>query len=176
MQVIWKRLFTKKSMSEKGTLYQLRNLLNQTAVPTDPADNMKASEDFLLVVLHSHIVAAARAIQTDFERTDVISLLKAIVDCFVQISVLSPSVAPVKKSGVDGVYMYAVEVLTLGLLWHNFHDSIKEGDGERIIRNWKFNLLVYKAAKQKNYSIEALTLLLQVNHLLSPRAAAQVLY
>lgn len=162
------------SMSEKGTLYQLRNLLNRSAVPTDPADNMKASEDFLLVVLHGHVVAAAKAILTEFATTDVLSLSKAIVDRFVKITVPSSSVATVKNDKVDKVCMYAMEVLTLGLLWHNFHDSIKEGDGERIIRNWKFNLLVYKAAKRKNYSIEALNLLLQINYFLSPREAAQV--
>jgi len=64
-----------------------------------------------------------------------------------------------------------MEVVTLGL---NFHDSIREGDGDRILRGWKFNLLAYKAAQLKNYSIEALNLILQVNHVLSPREAAQV--
>ena len=168
------RLFTKKSISEKGTLYQLRNLLNRSAVPADLGDNMKASEDFLLVVLHAHIVAAAKTICTDFEKTDLSSLSKAIDDRFIKVNMPSASAAPAKKTDADGVCMYAMEVLTLGLLWHNFHDSTREGDGERIIRNWKFNLLAYKAAKRKNYSIEALNLLLQVNHLLSPREAAQV--
>ena len=161
-------------MSEKGTLYQLKNLLNRSAVPADPADNMKAAEDFLLVVLHSHIVAAAKVVLSDFETTDVWSLSQTIVDRFVKLTVPSPSSAPVKKTNVDHVCMYAMEVLTLGLLWHNFHDSTKEGDGERLLRIWKFNLLAYKAAKRKNYSIEALNLLLQVNFLLSPREAAQV--
>ena len=75
---------------------------------------------------------------------------------------------------LDRINMYATEVLTLGLLWHSFHDAIKEGDGDRIIRNWKFNLLAFKSARRKNYSIEALNLLLQVNYILSPREAAQV--
>lgn len=88
---------------------------------------MTASEDFLLVVLHNHIVAAARAVLTDFETTDVLSLSKTIVDRFVKIGVLSPCVGPFKKN-VDNVGMYTIEALTLGLLWHNFHDSIKEGE------------------------------------------------
>lgn len=46
-QVIWKRLLNKNSAAEKGTLYQSRNLLHRSAVPLDPGDNMKASEDFL---------------------------------------------------------------------------------------------------------------------------------
>jgi len=58
--------------------------------------------------------------------------------------------------------------------WHSFHDAVKEGGGNRIIKYWKFNLLALKAANHKNYSIEALNLLLQIDYLLSPREAAQV--
>ena len=52
--------------------------------------------------------------------------------------------------------------------------SSKEADGARLVRVWKFNLLLFKAARCKNYAIEALNLILQVNYLLSPREAAQV--
>ena len=58
-QVIWKRLYSIASSLDKGTMYQLRNLINQTNVPTDPQNNMNAAEDFMLIVLHAHIVAAA---------------------------------------------------------------------------------------------------------------------
>jgi len=133
---------------------------------------MKAAEDFLLVVLHSHVIAAANTILSGVESQDVASLSKSIVDRYVQLNVPSPSLLPVDCT--DKVCLYAIEVLTLGLLWHNFHDSIKEGDGDRIFRIWKYNLLAFKAGKHKNYSIEALNLILQVNHLLSPREAAQV--
>jgi len=37
-------------------------MINHTSVPQSPNDNMKAAEDFLLVVLHAHIVAAAENI------------------------------------------------------------------------------------------------------------------
>ena len=60
--MIWKRLFNKNSSAEKGTLYQLKNLLHHTAVALVPGDNMKAAEDFLEIVLHGHIVAAAESI------------------------------------------------------------------------------------------------------------------
>ena len=91
--MIWKRLFTKKSAAEKGTLYQLKNLLNRTAVPLDPSDNMKAAEDFLLVVLHSHIVAAAKAILDESEAIDdVLSLSKTIVENYITITLPSSSV------------------------------------------------------------------------------------
>jgi len=60
--VIWKRLFNKSSSTEKGTLYQLKEMLRCTAVPLDPGDNMKVAENFLEVVLHAHIVAAAKCL------------------------------------------------------------------------------------------------------------------
>ena len=44
---------------------------------------MKAAEDFLLVVLHSHVVAAANAILCGAEAKDVDSLAKNIVDHYV---------------------------------------------------------------------------------------------
>ena len=54
LQVLFDRLFSTKSVSESGTLYQICNLLHRTAVPIDPGKNMKAAEDFLLLVLHAH--------------------------------------------------------------------------------------------------------------------------
>ena len=141
-------------------------------MPLDPGDNMKAAEDFLLVVLHSHVIAAAEAVLSGAQATDVNLLAKSIVDRYVCITI--PSSTDVQLQVDDKVCSYAKELLTMGLLWFNFYDSIKEGDGERIFRMWKFNLLIFKAAKRKNYSIEALNLILQIDHVLSPREAAQV--
>ena len=57
--VISLRIMWLKSKCFCGTLYQIRNLLHRTVVPIDPG-NMKAAEDFLLLVLHAHVVAAAK--------------------------------------------------------------------------------------------------------------------
>ena len=125
-------LISRRSSTERGTLYQLKNLINRSGVPADPGDNMKAVEDFLVVVLHSHVVTAANAIPCGAGATDVDSLSKSIVDCFVHIN--APSALPPLDDCIDKVCLYAMEVLTLGLLWHNFHDSIREGDGDHILR------------------------------------------
>ena len=71
-----------------------------------------------------------------------------------------------KKKGTpkqphDGVHDYAKDTLVLGLLLMEFNDSIREGDGDRIIRCWKFFLPLFKSTKCTNYSIEAVTLLAQ---------------
>ena len=55
-----------------------------------------------------------------------------------------------------------------------FMDAMREGDGERIIRCWKFLLPLFKSSGRTNYSIEAVTLLAQDYFLFSPRMAAQL--
>ena len=75
---------------------------------------------------------------------------------------------PKRDESVDRVQAYANELLTLGLYLMEFSDAIREGDGERIIRCWKFFLLLFKANGRTNYSIEALLLLVQINLTLSP--------
>ena len=55
-------LCTERSVQKKCKLYQLRNLINRTSVPTDPKANMNAAEDVLWLLLHAHVTAAAKII------------------------------------------------------------------------------------------------------------------
>ena len=87
--------------------------------------------------------------------------------------------APVPRtshSDVDKVNLYAKEVVSLGLLYEEFKDAIRYGQGPRVFRCWKYLLLVFKAAKRKNYSIEAFTLLAQQKFILSPRLSHQLVW
>ena len=74
----------------------------------------------------------------------------------------------------DNIQAYAKEVMTLGLLYAEFSDGIREGDGIRVTRCWKFLMLIFKAAQRKNYSCEAFALLAQMNFILSPRLSQQL--
>ena len=87
-------------------------------------------------------------------------------------------IAPESKSSQseDGILAYAQEILSLSLLWAEFQDAIREGDGLRVVRCWRFLLLVFKAAQRKNYSCEAVTLLVQYHALLSPRQKEQLVW
>ena len=76
----------------------------------------------------------------------------------------------------DGVLAYAKEVLSLALLWAEFEDAIREGDGLRVMRCWKFFLPIFKVTNHKNYAIGALNLLIQYNVLLSPRQREQLVW
>jgi L1 cell adhesion molecule like protein len=60
-----------------------------------------------------------------------------------------------------------------GLLYLNFTDAIAEGDGDRIIRCWKFLLLHFfvDGSNSTKYALEALYLQFQQQSLLSPRQA-----
>ena len=61
-----------------------------------------------------------------------------------------------QKDQSDGIFYYAREMLTYGHLYAEFEDTIKEGDGSRVVRRWKF---LFKASKRIKYALEAATLL-----------------
>ena len=144
---------------DKGTLYQLRNLINRRNVVKDTKKNVAACEDFILLLIEAHILAAAMTLfgmesledtpshemfnvseETDsLQRQDI--LLKAadqIVSSYVDISFgkgekRTPALASAPS---DGVKAYAEEILNLGLLLMEFSDAIRESDGHRIPKCW----------------------------------------
>lgn len=80
----------------------------------------------------------------------------------------------VRKASVDGIYEYASAVLNDGLLLFELKDSIREGDGQRILRCWKVMLLYFSFAKHQNYLKEGIRMLATVNGAATPRVAAQI--
>jgi L1 cell adhesion molecule like protein len=62
----------------------------------------------------------------------------AVVESYVH---LRPSTS--SHSNTNCVYNYACEFLTLGLLWLIYYDAIKEGDGLRIMKLFKYFLLIF---------------------------------
>lgn len=57
-----------------------------------------------------------------------------------------------------------------------FADAIKEGDGKRVHRCWKYLLPIFKSSGRKNYSIEALQMLNQVEFTLTRRESAELIW
>ena len=70
---------------------------------------------------------------------------------------------------------YATAILGMGLLARSFHDA-RESDGDRSIRCWKFFLLHFKVDGRVKYAAEAVNLLAQVNGLLPPGMAHQLIW
>ena len=148
---------------EKGTLIQIKNSINRSSVPDDPKKNMKAVEDFMEVVLSAHVIIAANTVLCEKPDLSIEDLSHEIIQKFVTFL-------------ENGVYEYAKEVVSLGLLWECFHDAIKEGNGKRVLMIWKYLLLVFIAAKHKNYAKEAVILHLQHQYLFSDHQAAQLMW
>ena len=61
----------------------------------------------------------------------------------------------------DDVFRYACELLTLGLIYSEYSDAIKEGDGQRVFRCFKYMLPLFKASNRVNYSCEIFCILAQ---------------
>jgi len=202
-QVIVDRQYSTQSVCDKGTLYQLKQVVNRTSFGKEPKHNMKATEDFMETVLCSHILAAAKEC-TDSSRMTCNEVAKWIVKTFVKMTVPKfeePSSATRPDSGAtepasnltnatinptsgiqlatnptssvqpatnptnsatnptsgaqstyeevinDSVHLYAVDFLGMALFWHAFHDAIREGDGNRILRYWKYMAAIFRQEK-----------------------------
>ena len=194
MQVIWKQLYKTSSGMERGTLYQLRNLINRRNVTTSCKDDMNSCEEFLELVVIGYIITAVVDFLGMSSLTDVPlpalipadvwmlsdserrSILMDVASQVVQQHVdLSTHFSDGKqRNPPDQVYAYSCEIMSLGLLYFEFKDAVKEGDGDRLFQVWKYLLLLFKASKKKNYAIEALTLLAQYHMILPPHLAEQL--
>ena len=178
------RLYSGASPSDKGTLLQLKHLINRTSYGKEPKHNMKATEDFFETVLSGYIIAAAKEVMATDDLHDCNAVAKALVEKVVDISLppIEPSPSDDQESpshdqespaddqessshlsyvNHDSVYAYAVDFLIMGLLWHGFHDSIRHGDGDRIVIYWKFLMVLFKEEGHFNYAKEGFGLVAQ---------------
>jgi L1 cell adhesion molecule like protein len=157
---------------------------------------MNESEDFLELVVTGHIIACAMEILnmssiTDIPSSTVIdspeevwmmddndrkSILNDIASRVVEnyVDLCTRFAETKQRRSADGVHAYACEILSLGLLYLEFKDSIRENDGDRIFIVWQYLLLLFKAAKRTNYSVEAFTMLSQYHLILPPHLAEQL--
>ena len=76
----------------------------------------------------------------------------------------------------DSVSSYAIQLLRIGCLYMEFADAIREGDGQRVLRCWRYFLPVFRASHSTNYACEALNFLHQHLYTLSPRLSNQLIW
>lgn len=205
-------MYSTKSPSEHGTLYQMRNLLNRRNVVKKPIDDFNACDDFFMTVLTAHILVAAMkflhiesldqvppddVIQdaesvwmlSKQERQDLIeSISNQIVEQFVSFQFCEEDAMCDDEKGEeddnsddeeeneDQIETYAKQLLSLGLFYWEYSDSIREGDGERLSRCFEYMLPMFINTGRKNYAIEAFRFLYQLKYQLPPRLATQLLY
>ena len=176
IQVIWKRLYKTASSKEIGTLHQLRNVINRRNVTTKPKKDFNAHDDFFTLVVTGYVLGAATEIlgmekleddpcqqilppdvwlHDKCERRDILmSVAGVIVNEYVDLTMLNNE----EKLPNDRIHGYARELLTLGLFYLEYSDAIREGDGLRVLRCWRYLFLLFKASNRTNYTIEAFKL------------------
>ena len=178
-------------------MYQLRNAINRVNVVQKPLDRFDTCEDFLVMVVECHISAAAMTMLDMKSLDDVPSLQYAaegadtwmlpatdhecilstiterLVDQYVDVG-YNDSLASLSET--DMIRLYASQVLSLGSLYLEFKDAIKEGDGLRVLRCYRYLLPIFKSSGRKNYSIESLNLLVQHDYTLSERQAHELIW
>lgn len=89
-----------------------------------------------------------------------------------------PSQEMSKSEERDDMYNYQCSFLQFAMIIVNFFDAIREGDGKRIVRCWKFALPYLRNDKSQStkYALEALALMFQVNATLSPRDSHRLVW
>ena len=83
-----------------------------------------------------------------------------------------------KPGHEDDIYSYNCALLEEGLFFMNFLDAVKEGDGARVIRQYKFLLLFCKADGQHSmkYALECLYQAFLTEALLSPQESERFIW
>ena len=102
-------------------------------------------------------------------------LCMQVFDKFISLSFGTKSSNYVHLAG-DGVSSYSIQLLRIGCLYMEFADAIREGDGERVIRCWRYFMPVFRAAQCTNYACESFNLLYQHLYALSPRLSNQLMW
>ena len=195
--MIWKYFYSYRSAGDHGTLYQLRNKLNRTNVVQSPKKDANACEDFMYIVISGLVVAAALAtfkmksvndhpaddilpdadtvwtLSISERREILMDLCGKMYDRFVSFKFNSPEMTPAES---DNVYEYSLQLLRLGCFYFEYADAIKEGDGGRVFRCWKYMIPIFSASHNTNYACEAANMVLQHTYTLPPRLASQLLW
>ena len=173
-----------------GTLYQLRTLINRRNVVSDVTKDMTACEEFMELITNAYVISAAthigevcnvkelasKIMSSDNQVAAVTSIAKTLCSKMVNLHTTAADTMEPTDSSLDRVLEYSKEVLSLGLLLMEFKDAIREGDGLRVLRCWKYFFLFFRATNHKNYCIEALHFLMQYYYLLPRRYAEQMLW
>ncbi len=76
----------------------------------------------------------------------------------------------------DSVSSYAIQLLRIGCLYMEYADTIREGDGKRVLRCWQYFLPIFRASYSTNYACEALDFLYQHLYTSSPRVSNQLIW
>jgi hypothetical protein len=167
----------KNTDSIPGTLKHLRNVMNRSAVGSDPSKNMNAAEGLVEDILAVYVIRMALIKlgltveegykEEDTTDVDVMQLAREVV----QQLTYHPG-----KQTEDKVLQHTQELCTLCFVWYHYRDIIREGDGARFQRLVPLLLHVMKNTGRKNYTKELVLLIFQLQYTMSERMKMEVLY
>ncbi|SMN01458.1 hypothetical protein SPONL_2037 [uncultured Candidatus Thioglobus sp.] len=191
--MLWRYFYSFGSAAQYGTLYQLRNAINRNNVVKKPIDRFDACEDFLILVVECHIIAATMkmlgmssvhgipisqyvpsgtsTLPADQRRKILNRVTGDLMDKYFEFQYNQPK----KGTSTDMVLHYAKYIFSYGCFYLEFRDGIKEGDGVRLLRCQRYTLPMFLSSGRKNYSIETVNMLLQHDYVLSERQAAELI-
>ena len=137
-------------MTTLGTLCQVRNLIGRSNVKIDPTKDFDACEDFLITVVKSLIVAGIMEMlnMKSLDNTPVSSIVpencmeKRLQERKAILTIITKNfMEKLVKFQFNGSYVpgedllveYQTQILSIGLFYLVYRDSIKEGDGIRLL-------------------------------------------
>lgn len=188
-------MYSTDSALDHGSLYQLRNVIGRNSVVTVPLDDYNACDDFFGLVVTCHILSAAMELlqmatledlpkhpkitdgidtwmQTGIERKAILeAVCTDLVDRFTTVEFNKSY-----KNPTDNVYAYAKQVLSLGCIYLEYSDAIREGDGDRVLRCLRYLLPMFISAGRKNYAIEFFHTIAYHTFVLSPRQSEELIW
>lgn len=69
-----------------------------------------------------------------------------------------------------------MKLLGFGCFYLEFSNANREGDGDRVLRCWRYLLPLFKSSARKNYSVEVLNMLCQYSHKLTACQAQELIW
>lgn len=101
-----------------------------------------------------------RAIEMD-------QILTHVTNSFVKIRYYSTIC---NQDPADSIYHYTKQLVTIGSIYLEMSNALREGDGERLIRTWRYLLIILRNSNRINYAKDALHLLHQYMYELSQQS------
>ena len=170
--------------------------MNRTNVVKNPKNDFNACDDYFVLIISCYAIAATLSIlkmkyTNDTPSADVISnpqslwmqsadhrkavldeICQQVVDTFVDFSFGQTNC----NNDTDKVEEYGKQLLGIGCFYLEFADAICEGDGNRVLRCWRYLLPIFLGSHRTNYSCELLNMLFQQSYALSPWLSAELLW
>lgn len=139
------------------------NLMNMTSMDDEPAN--------------SSVIPPDAWLQDDDVRKDTLYAVSLkIVDMFIDLEANFTIASPPQAHDDDKILEYSKLVMSIGMLYFEYCDAIREGDGMRVLRCWRFMFIFFKCTNRTNYSIESFTLLAQYHFLFSEQHRQQLIW